>query len=108
MYSSTCFTCIRVKSSSSSAGAASHACLLPVLPPGGVQALDDAGGVAEDHGVAGGARHHAEHGQPQVRHVLWGEPAVADAEHVGHGLEESPGVLLEPPGVLQGEGCHER
>ena len=74
--------------------------LLPVLAAGRVQALYDAGGVAEDHGVAGGARHHAEHRQPQVRHVLRGEPPVSDAQHVRHGLEQRPGVLLPPPGFL--------
>ena len=74
--------------------------LLPVLSPGGVEGLDEAGGVSKEHGVAGGPRHHAEDGQPQVRQVLWRESAVADAEHVGHRLEQRPRVLLEPPLVL--------
>ena len=73
----------------------------PVLPPGGVKALYQVCGVSEEHGVAGGARHHAEDGQPQVRQVLWRESAVADAEHVGHRLEQRPRVLLEPPLVLE-------
>ena len=60
--------------------------LLSVLSPGGVQALDEVGGVAEEHGVAGGPADHAEHGQPHVSQRLGGEPAVADTEHVGHGL----------------------
>ena len=51
-----------------------HSHLLPVLPPGGVKALYEVGGVAEEHGVAGGAAHHAQHGQPHVRERLWGEP----------------------------------
>ena len=33
--------------------------LLPVLPSGGVQALNQAGGVTEKHCVAGRPRHHA-------------------------------------------------
>ena len=61
--------------------------LLPVLPPAAVQALDDGGGVAEDEGEAGGPGDHGDHGEPEVSHVLRGEPAVADAEHVRHRLE---------------------
>ena len=60
--------------------------LLPVLPAGGVEALYEVGGVAQEHGVAGGPADHAEHGQPHVSQRLGGEPAVADTEHVGHGL----------------------
>ena len=60
--------------------------LLSVLSPGGVQALDEVGGVAQEHGVAGGAADHTQHGQPHVGQGLRGEPAVADTEHVGHGL----------------------
>ena len=52
--------------------------LLPVLSPGGVQALYDGGGVAEDEGEAGGPRDHADHCQPQVCHVLGREPATID------------------------------
>ena len=52
--------------------------LLPVLSPGGVQALYDGGGVAEDEGEAGGPRDHADHCQPQVCHVLGREPAAID------------------------------
>ena len=33
--------------------------LLPVLPSGGVQALNQAGGVTKKHCVAGRPRHHA-------------------------------------------------
>ena len=29
---------------------------------------------------------HAEHGEPDVGHVLRGEPAVPDTQHVRHGL----------------------
>ena len=51
--------------------------LLPVLAPAAVQALDDAGGVPEDQGEAGGARDHGHHRQPEVRHVLWRESVMA-------------------------------
>ena len=60
--------------------------LLSVLSSGGVKALDEVGGVAQEHGVAGGATDHTQHGQPHVSQGLRGEPAVADTEHVGHGL----------------------
>lgn len=73
--------------------------LLLVLTPGGVQRLDEGGGVANEHGVAGGTHDHAQHGQPDVRHALWRLPPVPDAQHVAHGLEEGVGVLL-PPGVV--------
>ena len=42
--------------------------------------------MSQEHGVAGGPTDHAEHGQPHVSQRLGGEPAVADTEHVGHGL----------------------
>ena len=51
--------------------------LLSVLSPGGVQALYDGGGVAEDESEAGGARDHGHHRQPEVRHVLWRESVMA-------------------------------
>ena len=60
--------------------------LLPVLSPGGVEALYEVGGVAQEHGVAGGATDHAQHGQPHVSQGLRGKPAVSDTEHVGHRL----------------------
>ena len=65
--------------------------LLSVLSPGGVQALDEVGGVTEEHGIAGGAADHAEHGEPHVGEGLRGEPPVADTEHVGHGLGRDQG-----------------
>ena len=43
--------------------------------------------MAEDEGEAGGPGDHGDHGEPEVSHVLRGEPAVADAEHVRHRLE---------------------
>ena len=61
--------------------------LLPVLSAGRVEALYEVGGVAKEHGVAGGAADHAEHGEPHVREGLGGKPPVADTEHVRHGLE---------------------
>lgn len=79
--------------------------LLLVLPPRGVQRLDEGGGVADEHGVARGAHDHAQHRQPDVRHALGRLLPVADAQHVAHGLEEGEGVELAPRVVLQGQGC---
>ena len=36
--------------------------------------------MAEDEGEAGGPGDHADHGQPEVRHVLGGKPTVPDTE----------------------------
>ena len=74
--------------------------LFSVLSAGTVQTLDDAGGVAQDQGKAGGPGNHGDHGEPQVGHVLRGEPPVANTQHVGHGLEQGPGVLLPPVNLL--------
>ena len=60
--------------------------LLSVLSPGGVKALYEVGGVAQEHGVAGRATDHTQHGQPHVSQGLGGKPPVADTEHVGHRL----------------------
>ena len=62
--------------------------LLSVLSPGGVEALDEVGCVAQEHGVAGGATDHTQHGQPHVSQGLRGKPAIPDTEHVGHRLGE--------------------
>jgi len=64
--------------------------------------LDERRGVAHEHGVAGGAHDHAEDGEPHVRHAHRGVHAVADAQHVAHGLEQRVGVLLTPGVVLEG------
>ena len=67
--------------------------LLPVLAPAAVQTLDDGGGVAEDEGEARGPGDHRDHGQPEVGHVLGGEPPVTNAEHVRHRLEARMNIL---------------
>lgn len=41
-----------------------------------------------------------QHGEPHVREGLGREAAVADAEHVRHGLEQRPRVLLQPERFL--------
>ena len=74
--------------------------LLSILSPGGIKTLYQGGGVSQEHGVTGGSSHHAEYGQPEVCQVLRGKPAVTDTQHVGHRLEQGPGVLLEPPHIL--------
>lgn len=70
--------------------------LLLVLTPGGVQGLDEGGGVANEHGIAGGAHNHAEHGEPDVRHAYRCLLPVANAQHVAHGLEQGMGILAAP------------
>lgn len=55
--------------------------------------------MTDEHGIAGGADDHAQHGEPYVRHAHRGLLPVANAQHVTHGLEQSIGILL-PPGVI--------
>lgn len=59
--------------------------------------------MTHKHGEAGGAHDHAEDGEPHVSHADGGVQAVADAQHVTHGLEEGVGVLLTPSVILQEE-----
>ena len=47
---------------------------------------------------------HGEHGEPHVGEGLRREAAVADAQHVRHGLEQRPRVLLQPVGLLKDGG----
>lgn len=44
---------------------------------------------------------HTEHGQPNVRHALWGLSAISNAQHVAHGLKECEGVELAPWVILR-------
>jgi hypothetical protein len=82
--------------------------LLLVLAPGGVQGLDEGGGMPDEHGVAGGTHDHAEHGKPDVRQAHGRLAPVANAQHVTHCFEEGVGVLPAPGVVLwtdaQGHG----
>ena len=50
----------------------------PVLAARGVKGLYEVGGVPEEHGVAGGSAHHAQHRQPHVRQRLRGEPGAVE------------------------------
>lgn len=52
--------------------------------------------MPNEHGIAGGAYDHAEHGQPDVRHALRCLPPIANAKHVAHGLEERERVEFTP------------
>lgn len=74
--------------------------LLLILPPGGVQGLNECSGMPHKHGEAGGAHDHAEDGEPHICHSNRWIQTVAYAQHVTHGLEESVGVLLTPSVVL--------
>lgn len=56
--------------------------------------------MTDEHGVAGGSYDHTQHGQPDVRHALWGLSPISNAQHVAHGLKEGEGVELAPRVVL--------
>lgn len=81
--------------------------LFLVLPSRGVQRLDESGGVADEHGVAGGAYDHAQHGEPHISHPFWRLGTVPDTQHVAHGFEQSIGVL-HPPRVILSVGDRQR
>ena len=74
--------------------------LFSVLASGRVKALDEVGGMTEEEGVASGAADHGEHSEPHVRQRLRWETAVADTQHVRHGFEQRPRVLLQPKRLL--------
>lgn len=57
--------------------------------------------MANEHGVAGGSHDHTQHGQPDIRHTLWGLASIPDAQHMAHGLEQRKGVQLTPGVILQ-------
>lgn len=83
--------------------------LFLILSSGGVQGLDESGGVANEHGVAGGAHDHTEHSEPHICHPLWSLCTIPDAQHVAHGFEKSIGVLHAPCVILcVGEKQRER
>lgn len=77
--------------------------LFLVLSPAGVQRLNECSRMTHKHGKAGGAHDHAEDGEPHVSHADGGVQAVADAQHVTHGLEQGVGVLLAPSVILKEE-----
>ena len=79
--------------------------LFSILPSRRVQALYKIGGMAQEHGVAGGPADHAQHCQPHVSQGLRGEAAIANTKHVGHGLEQGPGILLQPVRLLENNNC---
>ena len=76
--------------------------LFLVLPPGGVQRLNECSCMTHKHGEAGSAHNHAEDGEPHVSHADGRVQAVSDAQHVTHGFEQGVGVLLTPGVVLWG------
>ncbi len=57
--------------------------------------------MTHKHGEAGSAHNHAEDSEPHVSHADGGVQAVADAQHVTHGLEQRVGVLLTPRVILK-------
>lgn len=79
-----------------------------VLASGRVQRLDQSGGVADKHGVAGGADDHTEHGEPDVWHALWSLSPISNTQHVAHGFKEGKGIELAPGVILQAHGERKR
>lgn len=75
--------------------------LFLVLPPGGVQRLNECSRMPHKHGKAGSTYNHAENGEPHISHAYRGVQAIPDAQHVTHGLEQGIGVLLTPRVILQ-------
>lgn len=74
--------------------------LFLVLPPGGVQRLNECCCMPHKHGKAGSTHNHAEDGEPHVSHANRGVQAIPNAEHVTHGFEQGVGVLLTPCVIL--------
>ena len=62
--------------------------------------MDHVGGVSDEEGVAGGPTNHADHDQPQIQDGSGRLLAVAYTQHVRHGPEQSPAVLLRPLSAL--------
>ena len=75
--------------------------LFRIEASGVVELLDDVCGLTDEEGVAGGPAQHRHHQQPEVLHVSRGLFAIAYAQHVRHGSEQGPAVLLSPVGLLQ-------
>ena len=63
--------------------------------------MDESRDVSNEHGIEGSPYEHADNCHPHLRDVLWWEPTESDAQHVGYGLEDCPGVLLTYTGPLQ-------
>ena len=57
--------------------------------------------MTHKEGIAGGSGHHADDGDPSLTYAGRGEASITNRKHVGHGFEESPGVLLEPVCILK-------
>lgn len=77
--------------------------LFLVLASRRVQRLDQSGGVADKHGVAGGSDDHTEHGEPDVWHALWSLSPISNTQHVAHGFKEGKGIELAPGIILQAQ-----
>lgn len=67
---------------------------------GSVQGLDQVGGIAQEHGVAGGANNHADHREPDVSWCIRSLSTIPNTQHVTHGHEKGIGVLDVPSGIL--------
>lgn len=57
--------------------------------------------MAQEQRVTGGSAYHGQHGQPHVTQRLRRKPTVANAQHVRHGFEQRPRILLRPVCFLE-------
>lgn len=74
--------------------------LLLILPMGRIQGLDQVGGIAQEHGIAGGANNHADHCEPDVSWSLRCLSTISNTQHMAHGHKNGIGVLDIPSGIL--------
>ena len=82
--------------------------LLAVLSSWGIERLNEVGRVSEEKCITGSTADHAEHSEPHVGQGLRWKPSVSYAEHVRHGFEKGPWVLLQPERVLEEEEEEEK
>ena len=62
--------------------------------------------MSKEHGVTGSTTDHRQHGEPHVCQALRREAPVANAQHVRHGFEHGPRVLLKPVSLLEANNNH--
>lgn len=82
--------------------------LLAVLSSGGIERLNEIRRVSEEKCITGSTADHAEHSEPHVGQGLRWKPSVSYAEHVRHGFEKGPRVLLQPERILEVEKEEEK
>ena len=74
--------------------------LLAIESSGGVEWLNDGGGMPDEESVARGSGQHADDRQPHVGRTLRWVATKSDTQHVWQRLKQRPRVLLQPTGML--------